>query len=59
MSTPIERRGRKETETNRLGKSVLAFVSVACRAAIVKELPLQHAIEMNRLIQIQMEGSVG
>src|SRR5438046_6220749 len=26
---------------------------------IVKELPLEYALEMNRLIQIQMEGSVG
>ncbi len=26
---------------------------------IVKELPLEYAIEMNRLIQLQMEGSVG
>jgi Fe-S cluster assembly protein SufB len=26
---------------------------------IVKELPLDYAIEMNRLIPIQMEGSVG
>jgi len=26
---------------------------------IVKELPLEYAVEMNRLIQIQMEGSVG
>lgn len=26
---------------------------------ITKELPLEHAVEMNRLIQIQMEGSVG
>jgi len=26
---------------------------------IVKELPLEYAIEMNRLIHIQMEGSVG
>jgi Fe-S cluster assembly protein SufB len=26
---------------------------------IVKELPLEYSIEMNRLIQIQMEGSVG
>jgi Fe-S cluster assembly protein SufB len=25
----------------------------------VKELPLDYAIEMNRLIRIQMEGSVG
>jgi len=26
---------------------------------LVKELPMEYAIEMNRLIQIQMEGSVG
>ena len=26
---------------------------------IVKELPLEYALEMNRLIQLQMEGSVG
>ncbi len=26
---------------------------------IVKELPMEYAIEMNRLIQLQMEGSVG
>ena len=27
--------------------------------SIVKELPLEYAVDMNRLIQIQMEGSVG
>jgi len=26
---------------------------------IGSELPLEYAVEMNRLIQIQMEGSVG
>ncbi len=26
---------------------------------IVKQLPLEYAIEMNGLIEIQMEGSVG
>jgi len=26
---------------------------------LVKELPMEYAIEMNRLIQIQMEGSIG
>lgn len=26
---------------------------------LVKELPLEYAVEMNRLIQLQMEGSVG
>jgi Fe-S cluster assembly protein SufB len=27
--------------------------------SIVKELPMEYAVEMNRLIQLQMEGSVG
>jgi Fe-S cluster assembly protein SufB len=26
---------------------------------ITKELPLEYAVEMNRLNQLQMEGSVG
>ena len=26
---------------------------------IIKELPMEYAIEMNRLIELQMEGSVG
>jgi Fe-S cluster assembly protein SufB len=26
---------------------------------IVKELPMEYAVEMNRLIQLQMEGAVG
>ena len=26
---------------------------------IIKELPMEYAVEMNRLIQLQMEGSVG
>ena len=26
---------------------------------ITKELPLEYAVDMNRLIQLQMEGSVG
>jgi Fe-S cluster assembly scaffold protein SufB len=25
----------------------------------VKELPMEYALEMNRLIQIQLEGSIG
>jgi Fe-S cluster assembly protein SufB len=25
----------------------------------VKELPMEYAVEMNRLIELQMEGSVG
>jgi Fe-S cluster assembly protein SufB len=26
---------------------------------LVKELPMEYALEMNRLIELQMEGSVG
>jgi Fe-S cluster assembly protein SufB len=26
---------------------------------IVKQLPLEYAVELNRLIELQMEGSVG
>ena len=26
---------------------------------LVRELPMEYAIEMNRLIQLQMEGSIG
>ena len=26
---------------------------------LVRELPMEYAVEMNRLIQLQMEGSVG
>ena len=26
---------------------------------LVKELPMEYAIELNRLVQLQMEGSVG
>ena len=26
---------------------------------LVKELPMEYAMEMNKLIQLQMEGSVG
>jgi Fe-S cluster assembly protein SufB len=26
---------------------------------IVKELPMEYAVEMNRLIQLSMEGAVG
>jgi Fe-S cluster assembly protein SufB len=26
---------------------------------LVKELPMEYAIEMNRLVQLQMSGSVG
>jgi Fe-S cluster assembly protein SufB len=45
-------RGLSESEASAM--IVAGFVE-----PIVKELPLEYAIEMNRLIQIQMEGSVG
>jgi Fe-S cluster assembly protein SufB len=26
---------------------------------IIKQLPMEYAVEMNRLIELQMEGSIG
>jgi Fe-S cluster assembly protein SufB len=45
-------RGLSESEASAM--VVAGFVE-----PIVKELPLEYAIEMNRLIQLQMEGAVG
>ena len=42
------------TEAEATAMIVAGFVE-----PIVKELPLEYAVEMNRLIQLQMEGSVG
>ena len=48
----IRTRGLSEAEASAL--IVSGFVE-----PITKELPLEYAVEMNRLIQLQMEGSVG
>jgi len=45
-------RGLTEEEANTL--VVSGFIE-----PLVKELPMEYAIEMNRLIQLQMEGSIG
>jgi Fe-S cluster assembly protein SufB len=45
-------RGLSESEASSM--IVSGFVE-----PITKELPLEYAVEMNRLIQLQMEGSVG
>jgi Fe-S cluster assembly protein SufB len=45
-------RGMSESEASAM--IVSGFVE-----PITKELPLEYAVEMNRLIQLQMEGSVG
>ena len=45
-------RGLSESESSAM--IVSGFVE-----PITKELPLEYAVEMNRLIQLQMEGSVG
>ena len=48
----IMSRGLNKEEANTL--VVSGFIE-----PLVKELPMEYAIEMNRLIQLQMEGSVG
>jgi Fe-S cluster assembly protein SufB len=45
-------RGLSEEEAT--GMVVSGFIE-----PLVKELPMEYAIEMNRLIQLQMEGSIG
>jgi Fe-S cluster assembly protein SufB len=45
-------RGLTETEASTM--IVNGFVE-----PIVKELPMEYAVEMNRLIQLQMEGAIG
>lgn len=45
-------RGMSEQEA--IGLVVSGFIE-----PLVKELPMEYAIEMNRLIQLQMEGSIG
>jgi Fe-S cluster assembly protein SufB len=45
-------RGLTETEASSM--IVTGFVE-----PLVKELPMEYAVEMNRLIELQMEGSVG
>jgi len=45
-------RGLKEEEANAM--IVNGFVE-----PLIKELPLEYAVEMNRLIELEMEGSIG
>ncbi len=48
----LQSRGLSEDEANAL--IVNGFLE-----PLVKELPMEYALEMNRLIQIQLEGSIG
>ena len=41
------------------GSEASAMIVSGFVEPITKELPLEYAVEMNRLIQLQMEGSVG
>ena len=42
------------TETEAMGLIVSGFIE-----PIVRELPMEYAVELNRLIELEMEGSVG
>jgi len=46
------RRGLREAEASSM--IVSGFIE-----PLIKELPMEYAVEMNRLIELQMEGSVG
>jgi len=41
-------------ETDALSMIVLGFME-----PFTRELPMEYAVELNRLIQLEMEGSVG
>ena len=45
-------RGINEDEAN-------AMIVNGFLEPLVKELPMEYALELNRLIQIQLEGSIG
>ncbi|MFM7592470.1 MAG: SufD family Fe-S cluster assembly protein, partial [Isosphaeraceae bacterium] len=48
----LQSRGLSEAEASTL--IVNGFIE-----PLVKELPMEYAVEMNKLIELQMEGSVG
>jgi Fe-S cluster assembly protein SufB len=48
----LQSRGISEVEATKM--IVNGFVE-----PIVKELPMEYAVELNRLIELQMEGAVG
>src|SRR3989304_3794380 len=41
------------------GEEAMTMVVSGFIEPLVKELPMEYAIELNRLIQLQMEGSIG
>ena len=45
---------RGMTEAEAASMIVTGFIE-----PLVKELPMEYAVELNRLIELQMEGSVG
>jgi Fe-S cluster assembly protein SufB len=45
---------RGMTETEAVSMIVTGFIE-----PLIKELPMEYAVEMNRLVELQMEGSVG
>jgi len=47
-------RGTGMTEDEAMATIVRGFVE-----PIARELPMEHAIELNRLIELRMEGAVG
>ena len=48
----LQSRGLSETEAAMM--IVMGFIE-----PFAKELPMEYAVELNRLIQLEMEGSVG
>ena len=42
-----------------IGAAIAAYYFAPGVQPLVKELPMEYAVELNRLIELQMEGSIG
>ena len=53
------RAGLRPHEPRAVGERGGGVIVIGCIEPIVKELPMEYAVEINCLIQLQMEGAVG
>ena len=59
MASDLKREWNEFEWMGKLSREAKIPVTFAALQSIAKELPLEYAVELNRLIQLQMEGSVG
>ena len=56
---PSRRSARSNSSISGAAASTMAMIVRGFIEPIAKELPLEYAVELNRLIEMEMEGSVG